>query len=55
MAYCKGFPGAKELRQRLARVETVAEVEDIAALSLAAAAAGAPAAIISDFHAPGSC
>lgn len=37
MAYCKGFPGAKELRQRLARVESVAEVEDIAALSLATA------------------
>ncbi|WP_367875190.1 tRNA dihydrouridine synthase DusB [Luteolibacter sp. Populi] len=36
MAYCKGFPGAKELRQRLARVESVAEVEDIAAASLAA-------------------
>lgn len=37
MAYCKGFPGAKELRQRLARVESVAEVEDIAADSLASA------------------
>ena len=37
MAYCKGFPGAKELRQRLARVESVAEVEDIAAASLTAA------------------
>ena len=39
MAYCKGFPGAKELRQRLARVESIAEVEDIAAASLAAAEA----------------
>nr|WP_255518981.1 tRNA dihydrouridine synthase DusB [Luteolibacter marinus] len=39
MAYCKGFPGAKELRQRLARVESVAEVEDIAAESMAADAA----------------
>ena len=37
MAYCKGFPGAKELRQRLARVESVAEVEEIAADSLSAA------------------
>lgn len=37
MAYCKGFPGAKELRQRLARVESIAEVEDVAAYSLAAA------------------
>jgi len=41
MAYCKGFPGAKELRQRLARVESVAEVEDIATASLAAPAASA--------------
>ncbi|MCH7226689.1 tRNA dihydrouridine synthase DusB [Haloferula sp. A504] len=37
MAYCKGFPGAKELRQRLCKVESVAEVEDIAAASLQAA------------------
>lgn len=37
MAYCKGFPGAKELRQRLCKVESVAEVEDIAAASLEAA------------------
>jgi tRNA-dihydrouridine synthase B len=37
MSYCKGFPGAKELRQRLARVESVAEVEDIAARSLVTA------------------
>ncbi len=34
MAYCKGFPGAKELRQRLARVESIAEVESIAGESL---------------------
>lgn len=34
MAYCKGFPGAKELRQRLAKVESVAQVEEIAAWSL---------------------
>ncbi|MGB6222845.1 tRNA dihydrouridine synthase DusB [Haloferula sp.] len=33
MAYCKGFPGAKELRQRLCKVESVAHVEDIAAES----------------------
>ena len=40
MAYCKGFPGAKDLRQKLAKVESVAAVEDIAAWSLAMAAAG---------------
>ncbi len=34
MAYCKGFPGAKELRQRLAKVESVTQVEEIAAWSL---------------------
>jgi hypothetical protein len=34
MAYCKGFPGAKELRQRLCHVGSVAEVEDLAAFSL---------------------
>ena len=34
MAYCKGFPGAKELRQRLCKVESVAHVEDIAAESM---------------------
>ncbi len=39
MAYCKGFPGAKELRQRLAKVESVAEVEDIAAWSMEASRA----------------
>ena len=34
MAYCKGFPGAKELRQRLCHVASVGEVEDLAAYSL---------------------
>jgi tRNA-dihydrouridine synthase B len=34
MAYCKGFPGAKELRQKLCQVASVAEVEDLAAFSL---------------------
>jgi tRNA-dihydrouridine synthase B len=43
MSYCKGFPGAKELRQRLARVESVAEVEGIAARSLVTAEDRAPA------------
>ena len=36
MAYCKGFPGAKELRQKLCHVSSVAEVEDLAAHSLGA-------------------
>jgi tRNA-dihydrouridine synthase B len=31
MAYCKGFPGAKGLRQRLCHVASVSEVEDLAA------------------------
>ncbi len=34
MAYCKGFPGAKELRQKLCHVVTVGEMEDLAAFSL---------------------
>lgn len=51
MAYCKGFTGAKELRQRLARVESIAEVEDIADLSLAAAASTTD----SDFLTHGDC
>lgn len=34
MAYCKGFPGARELRQSLCHVASVAEVEDLAAKSL---------------------
>jgi len=35
MAYCKGFPGAKELRQKLCQVSSLTQVEDLAALSLA--------------------
>ncbi|MCX8494729.1 MAG: tRNA-dihydrouridine synthase, partial [Akkermansiaceae bacterium] len=35
MAYCKGFPGAKELRLRLCQVSSIAEVEEIAAWTLA--------------------
>ena len=31
MTYCKGFPGAKPLRQQLSQVLSIAEVEDIAA------------------------
>lgn len=31
MAYCKGFPGAKPLRQRLCTVDSLSEVEDLAA------------------------
>ena len=31
MAYCKGFPGAKDLRQRLCQVSSLDEIEDIAA------------------------
>jgi tRNA-dihydrouridine synthase B len=34
MAYCKGFPGARDLRQRLCHVSSIAEVEDLAAYSL---------------------
>ena len=34
MAYCKGFPGAKDLRQKLCHVSSVMEVEDLAAFSL---------------------
>ncbi len=34
MAYCKGFPGAKCLRQKLCHVSSVAEVEDLAAFSI---------------------
>lgn len=34
MAYCKGFPGAKELRQKLCHVGSVSEVEDLAAFSI---------------------
>jgi tRNA-dihydrouridine synthase B len=34
MAYCKGFPGAKELRQKLCQVASVAEVEALAEYSI---------------------
>jgi tRNA-dihydrouridine synthase B len=34
MAYCKGFPGAKELRQGLCQVTSVAQVEDMAEFSV---------------------
>jgi tRNA-dihydrouridine synthase B len=37
MAYCKGFPGAKDLRQRLCHVASIAEVEDLAAFSVSRA------------------
>ena len=31
MAYCKGFHGAKGLRQSLCHVESIAQLEDLAA------------------------
>ncbi len=34
MAYCKGFPGAKDLRQKLCHVSSIGEVEDLAAFSV---------------------
>lgn len=34
MSYCKGFPGAKDLRQKLCHVVSLAEVEDLAAFSI---------------------
>lgn len=34
MAYCKGFPGAKDLRQKLCQVDSVAAVEGLAEFSL---------------------
>jgi tRNA-dihydrouridine synthase len=34
MAYCKGFPGARELRQKLCHVTTLDEVNDLAAFSI---------------------
>lgn len=40
MAYCKGFPGAKELRQRLCQVTSVTQVEELAVFSIARAHAG---------------
>lgn len=39
MAYCKGFPGAKELRQRLCEVVSVGMVEDLAEMCLSSEAA----------------
>lgn len=42
VAYCKGFPGARELRRHLTSVETVAEVEDIAARCIVAPAEAPP-------------
>jgi tRNA-dihydrouridine synthase B len=38
MAYCKGFPGAKDLRQKLCRVDSVASVEGLMEFSLSAPA-----------------
>lgn len=40
MAYAHGFPGAKRLRQRLSTLETIMELEDIAAEWLAMEARG---------------
>ncbi len=37
MAYCKGFPGAKGLRQKLCHLSSVSEVEDLAAISISQA------------------
>ena len=37
MSYCKGFPGAKELRQKICQVGAITEIEDLAAFSLAQA------------------
>jgi tRNA-dihydrouridine synthase B len=34
MAYCKGFPGAKDLRQKLCQVDSVAAVEGLAEICL---------------------
>ncbi|MEO8614297.1 MAG: tRNA dihydrouridine synthase DusB [Luteolibacter sp.] len=34
MAYCKGFPGAKELRGKLCHISSISEVEDLAAYSI---------------------
>ncbi len=34
MAYCKGFPGAKDLRQKLCQVDSVAAVEGLAEFSV---------------------
>ena len=37
MAYCKGFPGARELRQKLCHVESISQLEDLAVWSLSRA------------------
>jgi tRNA-dihydrouridine synthase B len=37
MAYCKGFPGAKELRQKLCHVSSLGEVEELATYSISRA------------------
>jgi tRNA-dihydrouridine synthase B len=50
LAYCKGFAGAKELRQLLAKVESVAHVEDIAAIGLARELAGEEEHLHSTLH-----
>lgn len=34
MAYCKGFPGAKDLRQKLCQVDSVMSIEDLAEFSI---------------------
>lgn len=40
MAYCKGFPGARELRQKLCHVISVREIEDLAAVPICQAEMG---------------
>lgn len=35
MAYCKGFAGARDLRQRFCHVSSLTEIEELAATSLA--------------------
>ncbi|MCX6874298.1 MAG: tRNA dihydrouridine synthase DusB [Verrucomicrobia bacterium] len=40
MTYCRGFPGAKELRHKLCHVISVGEIEDLAACSLGQAGLG---------------
>lgn len=42
VAYCKGFPGARELRQQLVRVGSLAELGQVAAQATAAAPGAAP-------------
>lgn len=43
MAYCKGFPGSKSLREKLQHVCTIVEIEEMAAEHLATADSVAPA------------